>query len=158
MSSAISPIVANLCMENFDVEAINTAPHPSYLWKRYIDDTFTVIKSSHRSEFLEHINSIDEYIQFTSEDQREDGSIPFLYILIIPNEDGSLNTTVYRKPTHTDLYLQWDSHHTIPSKYSVIDTLHHRAQTISSNPQLLQQEEDHLYRAFKMQIPCMGSQ
>ena len=74
--------------------------------------------------------------------------MPFLDILIIPNEDGSLNTTVYRKPTHTDLYLQWASHCTIPPKYIVIGTLHHRAQTICSNPQLLQQEEDHLHRAL----------
>ena len=50
--------------------------------------------------------------------------MPFLDILIIPNEDGSLSTTVYRMPTHTDLYLQWESHHTLPSKYSVIGTLH----------------------------------
>ena len=28
MGSPISPIVANLYMENFEVEAINTAPHP----------------------------------------------------------------------------------------------------------------------------------
>ena len=93
MGSPISPIVANLYMENFEVEAINTASHPPYLWKRYVDDTFTIIKSSHRSEFLEHINSIDEHIQFTSEDQREDGSMAFLDILIMPNEDGSLSTT-----------------------------------------------------------------
>ena len=148
MGSPISPIVANLPMENFEVEAINIAPHSPYLWKRYIDDTFTIIKLSHRSDFLKHINSINEHIQFTSEDQREDGSMPFLDIQIIPNEGGSLSTTVYRKPINTDLYLQWDSHHTIPSKYSVIDTLHHRLQTICSNPQLLQQEEDHLYRTL----------
>ena len=106
--------------------------------------------SSHhnRSEFLEHINYIDEHIQFASEEQREDGSMPFLDILIKPNGDGCLSTTVYRRPTHTDLYLQLDSHHTIPSKYSVIGTLHHRVQTICSNPQLLQQEEDHLYRTL----------
>ena len=65
--------------------------------------------------------------------------------MVKPNEDGSLSITVYRKPTYTDLYLQWDSHHTLPSKYSVISTLLHRAKTICSNPQLLKQEEDHLY-------------
>ena len=70
-------------------------------------------------------------------------------ILITPKENGSLSTSVYRKPTHTDLYLQWDSHHTLTSKYSVIGTLHHRAQTICSNPQLLQQEEDHLNSALQ---------
>ena len=68
--------------------------------------------------------------------------MPFLDILIIPNEDGNLSTTVYRKPL-----IHLDSHHTIPSKYSVIGTLHHRAHTICSDPQLLQQEE-HLYRAL----------
>ena len=53
--------------------------------------------------------------------------MPFLDILITPKEDGSLKTSVFRKPTHTDLYVQWDSHHTIPSKYSVAGTLYHRA-------------------------------
>ena len=106
MGSQINLIVANLYMENFEVEAINTAPHPPYLWKRYVDDTFTIIKSSHRREFLDYINSIDEYIQFTSEDQSEDGSMPFLDILIIPNEDGNVSTTVHGEPVHTDLYLQ----------------------------------------------------
>ena len=106
------------------------------------------IESTHKSEFLEHINSIDEHIQFTCEDQREDGSMPFLDILITPEEDGSLSTSVYGKSTHTELYLQWDSYHTLTSKYCVIGTLHHRAQTICSNPQLLQQEENHLHSAL----------
>ena len=66
----------------------------------------------------------------------------------MPEEDGSLKSTVFRKPIHTDLYLQWDSHHTLPSKYSVIGTLLHRAKTICSDPQLLKQEEDHLYKAL----------
>ena len=61
---------------------------------------------------------------------------------------GVLSTTVYRKPTHTDLYLQWDSNHTVSSKYSVVGTLHHRVQTICSSPQLLQQEEKHLQQAL----------
>ena len=73
----------------------------------------------------------------------------FLDILITPEEDGSLKTSVFRKPTHTDLYLQWDSHHTIPSKYSVAGTLYHRAIRVCSNPQLLQEEEKHLFKALK---------
>ena len=130
MGSSISPIVANLYMENFEVETIRSALHPPYLWKRFVDDAFTIIESSYKNEFLEYINSIDENIQFTAEDQRKDGAMPFLDILITPEEDGSLSTSVFRKPIHTDLYLQWDSHHTLTSKYSVIGTLQHRAHTI----------------------------
>ena len=75
--------------------------------------------------------------------------MPFLDILITPGRDGNLSTSVYRKPTHTDLYLQWNSYHTLTSKYSMIGTLQHRAQTICSNPQLLQKEEQHLKNALK---------
>ena len=67
---------------------------------------------------------------------------------IIPDEEGRLNTNVYRKPTHTDQYLHWDSHHAITSKYSVIGTLYHRARTVCSNPHQLQNEEKHLFRSL----------
>ena len=149
MGSPLSPTVANLYIESFEVEAIRSEPHPPYLLRRFVDDTSTILQSSQKNGFLEHINSIDQHIQFTAEDQRSDGAMPFLDILITPGRDGSLSTSVFRKPTHTDLYLQWDSHHTLTSKYSVIETLQHRAQTICSNPQLLQKEEQHLKNALK---------
>ena len=60
-----------------------------------------------------------------------------------------LETSVFRKTTHTYLYLQWDSHHTIQSKYSVAGTSYHRATTVCSNPQLLQEGEEHLFKALR---------
>ena len=149
MGSPLSPIVANLYMESFQVEALRSVPHPPYLWKRFVDDTVTILQSSQRDGFLEYLNSIDQHIQFTAEDQREDGAMPFLDILVTAGREGSLSTSVYRKPTHTDLYLQWDSHHTLTAKYSVIGTLQHRANTICSNTQLLHKEEQHLKNALK---------
>ena len=73
----------------------------------------------------------------------------FPTLLITPKEDGRLITSGYRKPTHTDLYLQWHSHHTIPSQYSMVGTLYHRAKTICSSPQLLQEEEQHQCQTIK---------
>ena len=55
---------------------------------------------------------------------------------------------MYRKPIHTDLYLQWDSHHSIATKYSVINTIHHRAKAVCSSNQLLKEEEDHLQKVL----------
>ena len=118
------------------------------MWKRFVDDTIAVIKAAHKKEFLEHINSNDHHIQFTIEDSKSDGSMPFLDMMITPKEDCRLSTTVYRKPTQTDLYVQWVSHHSISTKYSVVGTLHHRAKSICSSPQLLQQEENHLSRVL----------
>ena len=143
MGSPLSPIIAKLYMEAFEKEGISTAPDPPTFWRRFVDDTFVIIKKTKEDSF-NHINSIDDKIQFTKEAGRSDGSMPFLDTLVIINGDGSLNTKVYRKPTHTDLYLQWDSHHSIAAKYSVINTLHHRAKAVCSNNQLLKEEEDHL--------------
>ena len=70
-------------------------------------------------------------------------------MLITPDANGRLNTSVYRKETHTDQYLHWDSHHSISSKYSVVGTLFHRARTVCSTPGKLQKEEKHLYQSLK---------
>ena len=48
----------------------------------------------------EHLNSIDQHIQFTSE-QEKDGRIPFLDTCVSINQDGSTKISVYRKPTHS---------------------------------------------------------
>ena len=92
---------------------------------------------------------MDDNINFTCEEAGEDGCISFLDMLITPDADGRLNTTVYRKPTHTDQYLHRDSHHAITSKYSVVGTLFHRARTFCSNPGQLQIEEKHLYQCLR---------
>ena len=148
MGSPLSPIIANLYMEEFETKALNTAPNPPTLWKRFVDDTFVVSKKCHQEEFFHHINSIEDSIQFTAEDTKADGTLPFLDVLIIPQPDGSITTAVYRKPTHTNQYLQWDSHHEISAKYSVISTLFHRAKEVCSTKQQLEDEQDHIKQAL----------
>ena len=113
-----------------------------------MDDTFVVINSARKKKFLEHINNMDPNIQFTTEDAKSDGSIPFLDTIVMLQPDNSLLTSVYRKPTHTDLYFQWDSHYHLSAKFSVINTLKHRAKTVCSHHQLLK-EEDHLNIALR---------
>ena len=61
---------------------------------------------------------------------------------MIPQPDNSFITTVYRKSTHTDLYLQLDSHHKLAATISVINTLTHRAKTVCSSHQFLKEEGD----------------
>ena len=62
MGSPISHIVANLYMEDFEIKAISSAVHPPSIWKRFVDDTFVVIESSRKEEFLDHINNLDPHI------------------------------------------------------------------------------------------------
>ena len=113
-----------------------------------MDDTFVIHKEVNKQDFLQHINSVDPDIRFTVEDNKEDGSIPFLDTIVKLEADGSLSITVYRKPMHTDQYLQWHSHHHLSAKFNIINTLSHRAKTVCSSPELLKQEMDHLRKAL----------
>ena len=98
--------------------------------------------------FLEHINKVNPAIIFTIEGNQENGAIPFLDSIVKPEADNSLSLTVYRKPMHTDLYLQWDSHHNLAAKNSVISTLTHRTRTVCIKLELLSNEIQHLSKAL----------
>ena len=72
VGSPLSPIVANIFMENFEKEALETGPHPPSLWKRYVDDTFVIQEEQYKNEFFHHINSLDDNIKFTAETTKAD--------------------------------------------------------------------------------------
>ena len=57
----------------------------------------------------------------------QQGSLPFLDTLATTEQDNTFSTSVYRKPTHTDQYLHWDSNHHITAKQSVFNTPAHGA-------------------------------
>ncbi|KFD48111.1 hypothetical protein M513_11054 [Trichuris suis] len=99
-------------MELLEDVAFSTADTSITLtvFKRHVDDVFAVIKSGKEEIFLEHLNSIfPNHISFTIE-KEENGRLPFLDALVI--RDGRrLKTTVYRKPTHSNRYLHFSSHH-----------------------------------------------
>ncbi|KDR19144.1 uncharacterized protein LOC110830199 [Zootermopsis nevadensis] len=86
--------------------------------------------------FLDHLNSVHESIQFTMETEK-DSHLPFLDIDIHRKPDGSLGHKVYRKPTHTDLYLNSDSHHHPSNKQALLSTLVHRARALCDQEGLL---------------------
>ena len=147
MGSSISPFITNLFMEEFEVKALNTAPHPPHLWLRFVGDTFVIQKTEHRQQH--HINVQDPHIWFTMEETSWNGSLPFLDSKVTPCLNNILITTVYRKPTHMDQYLHWDSNHFIAAKHSVFNALAHRAKVVSNNQQSLHQEPDHIREALQ---------
>ena len=133
MGSPVSVTVANLVMESIEERALESFNVPVRFWKRYVDDACTALPSHKVQDLLCHLNTTEESINFTVEVEVE-GKLPFLDVNLHHAMDGTISATVYRKPTHTGLYLNFTSHHPLEHKLSVIKTLHHRAQSIVSSP------------------------
>ncbi|KAI8519621.1 hypothetical protein Bbelb_028780 [Branchiostoma belcheri] len=148
MGSPVSPIVVNLYMEKFENKALSTFNDtPPANWFRYVDDTWCRLKKRVAPDFFDHINQIDDNIKFTQEPSH-DNMLPFLDTKTIVEEDGNLRFEVYRKPTHTDQYLAFDSHHPLEHKLAVIKTLFHRADNIVTSDQAKTDEHRHLRGAL----------
>ncbi|XP_049914604.1 uncharacterized protein LOC126398968 [Epinephelus moara] len=149
MGSPVSPIVANLYMEDVEYRALNSfkGTTPSH-WFRYVDDTWVKIKTQEMQAFTQHIDSVDRNIKFTREDVKDNG-LPFLDCDVHITEDKGLHIGVYRKPTHTDQYLLFDSHHPLEHKLGVIRTLQHRADNLPTSTQAQGKEHEHLREALK---------
>ena len=128
--------------------ALSTYPTPPKFWKRYVDDTCTALPKESLLEFHKYLNSVNQHIQFTVE-QEEGGILPFLDMLLSRDQDGSITTSVYRKSTHTDRYLNFLSHHPLTHKRSVVNTLFKRAEELSSDTKSQSEEERHLRITLK---------
>ena len=81
-----------------------------------MDDSFVIIKRDTVSAFHETLNSIYPKIPFTIETE-SNGQIAFLDTLFSRKND-KITIEVYRKPTHTDNYLDFNSHHEKKHKIS----------------------------------------
>lgn len=138
MGSPLSPILANLFMEDFETKALALSPLKPNLWRRYVDDTFNIWPHGEEAldSFLQHLNSLHPSIQFTMEKQDEHQSLAFLDILLTKTESGTLAHSVYRKPTHTDRYLNYRSFHHPKIKSSVCNSLIRRAHSICDDEHL----------------------
>ncbi|XP_068691404.1 uncharacterized protein [Montipora foliosa] len=147
MGSPVSPVVANLCMEAIEEMAINTSEVQSKVWKRYVDDSFCIIKRDAVNSFHTTLNSIDPHISFTIEEE-SDQQIAFLDTLV-SRKDNTITIHVYRKATHTDRYLDLSSHHDKRHKISTAETLLHRAIKLPSTPQGKNTEINHVFDALR---------
>jgi len=96
-----------------------------------VDDILEVVKKDSVEKLTEFLNELDDShnIKFTYE--VEQGSqLTFLDLLLNRTENGGLKLQIYRKPTHTDQYLNFSSHHPIEHKLSVVRTLLERSQCL----------------------------
>ena len=147
MGSPVSPVIANIYIKHFESLAIPSSPTLIKWWFRYVDDVHSATRKDQVNKLQEHLNSIDPHIKFTIELPGTDG-LPFLDTLPKPTPN-SIESTVHKKATHTDGYLDYNSNYLISAKLSVIHTLIHRAKQVCSTPEFLAKEMDHLHNILQ---------
>ena len=91
---------------------------------------------------------MDPDIKFTTEGE-ENNTLAFLDTCTVIKPDRTLDITIYRKPTHTDQYLNFASNHPLEHKLGVIQTLFHRAESVITDPDSVSKEKDHIEQALE---------
>ena len=131
MGGPASSTTVEIYMQAYERTAITTALHPPKVWERFVDDVYSILKRTHLENLFHHINNLHQNIKFTMEEE-SNGELAFLDTLLKRN-NGEISVLVYRKPTHTDQYLHFNSHHQTSCKESVVSSLFHRAYSIITN-------------------------
>ena len=110
MGSPLGPTLANIFLCHWEEIWLEKCPlqfRPLF-YRRYVDDTFLLFSSqSHVKKFLRYLNSRHDNMNFTFECETDD-KLPFLDVLV-SREAGQLVTSLYRKPTFSGLYTNFNS-------------------------------------------------
>ena len=134
MGSPLGPLFANIFISFHEQKWLNNCPSSfnPLLHRRYVDDCFLLFRSSdHVPLFLDYLNQQHASITFTTEIER-DGILPFLDIDIC-RSDRKFGTSVYRKPTFTGLFANFNSFISLAYKQNLVSCLIHRIFNLCSS-------------------------
>jgi len=121
MGSPLSPIIADLVMQDIETKAIEKLPCALPFFYRYVDDIILAVPIDLVDCVLNTFNLIHRRLQFIMEREKE-GRIGFLEILII-REHRNFIFDIYHKPTFSGKFLNFHSHHPISHKKGLIISL-----------------------------------
>ncbi|BHF58908.1 hypothetical protein SprV_0100186300 [Sparganum proliferum] len=126
MGSPISGYLTEAVMQELEARVFQSSK-PKF-WMRCVDDTFVTLRRDAKDNFKTQLNSVFPQIQFTMEEEK-DGVLPFLDVQVTRQEDGTLQTGVFRKATNTEKILHYNSNHPLSHKRSCVRTLFRRINT-----------------------------
>ena len=147
MGGPASSTTAEIYMQAHESTAISTALHPPKVWERFVDDIYSIVKRTHLEKFSHHIINLHQNIKFTMEEESNE-ELEFLDTLLKRN-NGEISVLIYRKPTHTDQYLQYSSHHQTSCKESVVSSLFNRTYSFITIKDDLHKENARIKQVLK---------
>jgi len=117
MGSPLSPIIAEIVLQDLERKALKLLNMEIPFYHRYVDDIALAAPRQKINECLNAFNSLHSRLQFTLETGGK--RLNFLDVTIINNE-GTIEFDWYKKPTFSGRVLNFLSHHPTSQKRGVI--------------------------------------
>lgn len=105
MGLSLSPHFAEVFMGNLEDQIMKGLPHKPKIWSRYVDDIFVIAERSYLTDLFNYINSLNNHIKFTMEDE-ENCELAFRDVLVKRNNyHNSLSFKVHMQEINTNRAL-----------------------------------------------------
>jgi len=130
MGSPLSPILADVVMEDLEMHCIKKLDFEIHTYYRYVDDIFLIIPKTKVESVLKMFNNYHPRLKFTHE-MEMNNTLSFLNTSVI-REGRELLTNWYRKPTYSGRYINYFSNHPKQYKLNTITNLVDQAIMLSS--------------------------
>ena len=147
MGSPLGPLLANIFMISLEDSTLLKLELYLCNWKRYVDDTFAYVLPDKIDMIFHELYSYYPNIKFTYE-LESNNKLTFLDVSARRTNDNKVETSVYRKATCTNIYINWHSHSLSNWKIGTLRNLVKRAKSISSSELLLRNEISYLRNIF----------
>ncbi|CAF5036418.1 unnamed protein product [Rotaria magnacalcarata] len=143
MGSSLAPLLAQIFLQEFETKSAALFAELGIIyWKRYVDDTFVLVNSTHSTKAIcAELSKCHPFLQFTSEEEHPvTHTLPFIGVLIKRQPGTGFNTSIYRKPTFSGLMTKWSSFVPKTYKHNAVFTLIYRAIQLCSSKKSLYKE------------------
>ena len=141
MGSPLGPTLANIFLCHYEEIWLSKCPkqfRPRY-YQRYVDDIFLLFDDpSFVNKFDKYLNSRHKNMRFTKEIENEN-CLAFLDIRI-ERKAGNFETSIYRKPTFSGVYLNFKSYVPEVYKKGLVNCLLYRIHKLCSNWSIIHDE------------------
>nr|CAH8868440.1 unnamed protein product [Trichobilharzia regenti] len=132
MGSPLGPLLADCFMASLENNIFDPLICQLHLYKRYVDDTFIICdEKCDLDSLLKTFNAEHSSIRFTLE-RESNNSIPFLDVLHTRRHNCTIQRSIYRKPTWTGHFINFQNFVPLIRKRNLERTLCSRIRKICS--------------------------
>ena len=129
MGSPISPILADIVMQDLETHCLNNIKFDIPVFFRYVDDILALVPINKIDDIIRVFNAFHPRLKFTHE-MENNGCINFLETTII-RSNTSFKFDWFIKPTASGRFIDFASHHPLSQKIASIICLTDKAFYIS---------------------------